>query len=664
VTSDCSGQGPGAHQDAAAGARVIIEDVRPGLAGGCFPVKRVVGEELVLEAAIFAEADQAVSAVLKLRPWDETQWSEIPMSPVGNDLWKAVCPLPTVGCFWYTVEAWIDPIRNWYRALVVRTEREPASQPELEAGIRLVRQTAERADREDAETLLHWVDELLGARSAGPESRLPAMPPAVSRAVTRASPRPLATTMQDEIPLWVEPTLACFGAWYQIFPRSCSNVAGRHGTLRDLAARLERIAAMGFDVVCVPPIHPIGKTGRKGRRGSSCAQPGDPGSPWAVGGTGGGHKALHPELGTLDDFRHLVETADRFGMKLALDIALHCSPDHPYVSQHPDWFRRTADGSIECAADGANRYQDVYPLDFYPADREQLWQELKSIFDFWIQQGVQVFRVDNPHTKPFAFWRWLLTELKRAHPELVLLSEGLTRPRLQHHLCKLGFSLTYDYFPWRTTKQELAEYYAELAAAPTSEYLRPVLWPSTPQYLPPYLQHGGRAAFIARFILAATLGASYGIYGPVFELCHDTPEQPGSTEYADSEQFALRVWDEATSGDITRLVATVNRIRRENDALKSNGSLLFHETDNPLVIAYSKTSPDLANALLMLVSLDPHFTQSGWVTLALDRLGLSEDLEYGVEDLLTGTRDDWRGTRNYFRLEPGHIQAHLLRILR
>jgi len=478
------------------------------------------------------------------------------------------------------------------------------------------------------------------------------------------SGRPFSTRSAGALPLLVDPRLAGSGAWYEVFPRSCSDEPGRHGTFRDVERRLDGIAVLGFDVVYVPPIHPIGRTSRKGKNNCLQAGPDEPGSPWAVGAAEGGHKSVHPQLGDLADFRHMLSHARGLGLEVALDIALQCSPDHPYVCEHPDWFQRTPDGSFRTGSDSENRYEDIILFDFHCQDRAGLWEELHSIFAFWMEQGVRVFRVDNPHTKPFAFWEWLLPRLRAADPQTIFLSEGLTRPKPMHRLAKVGFNLAHDYFPWRNTKAELEDYYGTLMCGEAREYFRPVLWTNTAQCLPVYLQQGTRAAFLTRLILAATLGASYGIYGPAFELCLAEPQEPGTEIYKDSEQYELKVWDWAASGGIRSAIQRINHIRRENPALQSNASLRFHAVDNSQLIAYSKTNGDVSNAILTVVNLDPHCSQHGWVSLDMECLGLTAGEAFRVDDLLNGTFYRWEGPRNYVELGPTLTQAHVFRITR
>jgi len=478
--------------------------------------------------------------------------------------------------------------------------------------------------------------------------------------VARYPDRRFAST-SGVLAVTVDPPLAGFSAWYEMFPRSAGD-GKTHGTFRDVEAMLPYVAGMGFDVLYLPPIHPIGVTKRKGRNNALAAAPGDPGSPWAIGGADGGHKAIHPELGTPEEFRHLVEAARAQGIEVALDIAFQCSPDHPYVAQHPSWFRHRPDGSIQYAENPPKKYQDIYPFNFDSDDWKPLWQELKSIFDHWIQQGVHVFRVDNPHTKPYPMWEWMIGELKRAHPQTIYLAEAFTRPRPMHRLAKLGYTQSYTYFTWRNTKRELTEYFTELSQHPSREYFRPNVWPNTPDILHEYLQSGLRSAFIARVVLAATLCANYGLYGPAFELMEHVPREPGSEEYRDSEKYEIKAWNRDRPDSLRPLLARLNAIRRANRALQHNWRLRFHGVDNPQLICYSKTTEDLSNVILTIVNLDPRHTQSGWTDLALAELGLAGAGPFEVHDLLTDARYRWHGARNYVELRPAELPAHVLRL--
>ncbi|HEX9235076.1 MAG TPA: alpha-amylase family glycosyl hydrolase, partial [Actinomycetota bacterium] len=486
--------------------------------------------------------------------------------------------------------------------------------------------------------------------------------PALASLMAIYGERRFPTTYHRELQLVVDPERAGFGSWYELFPRSTSVRPGIHGTFDDVIERLPYVAGMGFDVLYLPPIHPIGRTHRKGPNNVERGNPKDAGSPWAIGGEEGGHTTIHPELGTVEDFRRLLTAARELGMDVALDLAYQCSPDHPWVREHPEWFRHRPDGSIQYAENPPKKYQDIYPLDFEIEDWQALWTELKRVCEFWIEQGIRIFRVDNPHTKPFAFWEWMIGDLKAAHPELIFLSEAFTRPKVMYRLAKLGFTQSYTYFAWRTTKWELTDYLLELTRTDVAEFFRPSLWPNTPDILTEQLQAGGRAAFEQRLILAATLGANYGVYGPAFELMENRPLADGSEEYRESEKYQIHRWSWNDPNSLSELIGRLNRIRRDNPALHSNRTLRFHEIDNDALIAYTKASEDGTNVILVVVNLDTQHVQSGWVRLPLDDLGVSRRQPLQMHDLITDSRYQWQGEHNFVRLDPQMVPGHVLRM--
>ena len=471
-----------------------------------------------------------------------------------------------------------------------------------------------------------------------------------------------ATDLGRELVLIVDPVRARFSSWYEFFPRSTAPEPGAHGTFKDCEARLPYVAKMGFHIVYIPPIHPIGRTFRKGRNNTTTPEPDDVGSPWAIGSEEGGHKSTHPQLGTIDDFRSFVRRASELKLQVALDIAFQVAPDHPYVKDHEEWFKKRPDGSIQYAENPPKKYQDIYPFDFETPKWFEMWMELKSVFTFWIEQGVHVFRVDNPHTKAFPFWEWCITAIKHDHPEVLFLSEAFTRPKIMYRLAKVGFSHSYTYFPWRNGKAELTTYLTELTKTPVKDFFRPNQWPNTPDILTEFLQLNTRAAFMIRFLLAATIGANYGIYGPAFELMDGRPVRPGSEEYLDSEKYQIRHWDLERSDSLHELIALVNRIRNENEALQNDWSIEFHPVDNDQLLCFSKQSPDGENLLLIVINLDPDHLQSGFVTLPLADLKIEPTAAFQAHDLLTGARYMWRGPRNYVELNPAVIPAHIFRV--
>lgn len=642
--------------------RVAIEAVAPAVDGGRFAIKRTVGEAVSVSADLFADGHDRVAGALLFRHAGENRWREERLEPSGNDRWGATFVVGELGLYFYTVQGWIDEFASWRQAFAKRRAAGQAEPVDLLIGAALVEGAAGRAVGEDAARLAAWAQSL---RAGEPASV--ALGAELDQLMARYPERRWATTHDRELAVRVEREKARFSAWYELFPRSCG-AKGVHGSFKDCAARLAYIAAMGFDTVYLPPLHPIGRTDRKGRNNALVAAGADPGSPWAIGAAEGGHKAIHPELGELKDFDELLAQARRSGLEVALDLAFQCTPDHPYVTEHPEWFRHRPDGAIQYAENPPKKYQDIYPFDFSCADWRGLWQELESVARFWLERGVRIFRVDNPHTKPFAFWEQLLTNLHADYPDAIFLAEAFTRPKVMHRLAKLGFSQSYTYFAWRNSRAELTEYFTELTQTPAREYLRAHLWPNTPDILTEYLQCGGRPAFMARLVLAATLGASYGIYGPAFELCENRAVAPDSEEYLDSEKYQLRSWELENPASLKDFIARINRIRRDNPALHSDGSLRFHVTDNEQLICYSKTTEDqssrMANLIIVAVNLDSRHRQSGWARLDLDPLGLEPGRTYQLHDLVSDSRFLWQGPRLYLELDPAVVPAHVFRLRR
>ena len=638
--------------------RIIIEDVSPQLDGGRFPVKRIQGDNVVFEAAVFADGHDELRSVLSVQGPNSDGWHEIDMRPTGNDIWRAELVVDQVGEYRFKIEAWPDEFATWVRDLEKWAGADV--HVELLAGAAYLKQTAGRASEPDRDELERLAELLERDGDQATRVRL-ALDPALKEKVARHPDRRASTVYDRGLRISVDRERARFSAWYEVFPRSTAREPGRHGTFDDLIAFLPYVAGMGFDVLYLPPIHPIGETNRKGSNNVTLSNPGDPGSPWAIGSRFGGHKAVNPALGTLADFRRLVRATHDQGMEIALDIAFQCAPDHPYIAEHPEWFRSRLDGTIRYAENPPKKYEDIYPFDFDTVDREGLWHELESVFRFWIEQGVRVFRVDNPHTKPFGFWEWVIARTRRDFPDLILLSEAFTRPHIMGYLAKLGFSQSYTYFTWRTGKQELVDYFQDLTSAGRRDYLRPNLWPNTPDILHEYLQSGGRPAFIIRFVLAATLAANYGIYGPAFELCENRPQEPGSEEYLNSEKYELRHWDLETSHSLSGLIGQINRVRHENRALQTDEGLRFLTIQNDSMLAYTKRSPDGANLVLVLVNLDPALTQSGRLEVPSD-LGIDTRREFGVIELLGGGREVWQGNWHHVTLDPGSSPVRLLRL--
>jgi starch synthase (maltosyl-transferring) len=643
--------------------RVTIEHITPQLDEGRCPIKRTVGERVVVEADLFADGHVIVSAVVKCRLDDGSDWLESPMTRLVNDRWRGEFMVTQTGVWCYTIVAWVDHFKTWRDELRKKIAAGQNVQLELLAGARLIEAASRRAEGTAADQLAQWASELRKTDATGSPTEL-ALDERVGNLAMQHSGREFASSPGRSLRVVVDPERARFSTWYELFPRSFSAEAGRHGTFKDCEAQLSRIAGMGFDTLYLPPIHPIGRSFRKGKNNNPVGQPDDPGSPWAIGAAEGGHKAVNPQLGTLEDFQELVNRARSSGIEIALDIAFQCSPDHPYLRDHPEWFRKLPDGSIAYAENPPKKYQDIYPFDFECEDWRGLWTELKSIFEYWIDQGVRIFRVDNPHTKSFAFWEWCLTALKRQQTDLIFLAEAFTRPAVMYHLAKIGFTQSYNYFPWRNSKPELTAYFNELSRPPVAEFFRPNLWTNTPDILPEHLQTGGRPEFEIRLMLAATLGASYGMYGPAFELCENRPLKPESEEYLDSEKYEIRRWNFDAPENLTELITLVNRIRRENPALQSNHNLQFHQIDNENLLAYTKSTEDGTDFVLVVVNLDPFHTQSGWVELPADGHPGNPAKSYQMHDLLTGARFIWHGARNFIELDPHYSPGHIFRLRR
>jgi starch synthase (maltosyl-transferring) len=640
--------------------RIVIESVSPEVDGGRFPVKRVVGEAVRVAADVFCDGHDIVTAVVLHRPAGTAAWEETPMEELGNDRYAGSFQVDRQGTYEYTLAAWVEPYATWQRGLSRKVDAGQDVAVDLEVGAALVDAAAERAGASDERALRRLAEQLVGREPVADRAQV-ALGTAAAALAARHPDRELATEYERILVVLVDRERARYSTWYELFPRSTAPEPERHGTLADVELRLPYVAELGFDVLYLPPTHPIGQTMRKGRNNTLRASEDAVGSPWAIGAEEGGHTAVHPQLGTLEDFRRLVTAAERHGIEIALDLAFQCSPDHPYVHEHPEWFRRRPGGGIQYAENPPKRYEDIYPFDFETDAWWELWQELHQVVLFWIEQGVRIFRVDNPHTKPFGFWEWLIATVKREHPDVLFLSEAFTRPKVMARLAKLGFTQSYTYFTWRNTKHELVEYFTELARSEQREYFRPNVWPNTPDILTEHLQHGGRPAFVARLVLAATLAASYGIYGPAFELGESRPREPGSEEYLDSEKYELRHWDLERPDSLAPLVARMNAIRRENPALQSDWSLVFHSTDNDQLLCYSKATDDLENVVLCVVNVDPHHPQSGFIELSLADLGL-DDRPFQVQDLLGGGTFLWQGGRNYVELDPNVMPAHVFAV--
>jgi len=647
--------------------RAVIDAVLPVVDGGRFPVKRIAGEPLRIEAHCFTDGHDKLRAVLRWHAVGNSEVYEVGMTAQVNDVWTAEFTPPVPGRYRYIVTAWVDHFESWRSELERRDDREDVSTA-LKVGAGLIEDASKRAGVDDQTALTTWAKLL--RETADDESththtsamKAIALDPARASIMARCADRSFASSASLE--LIADRKRAQFSSWYELFPRSAAGEANGHGTFRDVEARLEYVSRMGFDVLYLPPVHPIGRVNRKGPNNSLAAGADDVGSPWAIGAAEGGHKDILAQLGSLDDFKSLILKARAFEIEIAMDVAFQCAPDHPYVRSHPEWFKHRPDGSVQYAENPPKKYQDIYPFDFESANWRGLWDELKSVMDFWIAQGVRIFRVDNPHTKVFAFWEWIIGEINRVQPDVIFLAEAFTRPKVMHRLAKVGFTQSYTYFTWRTSKQELTEYFTELSRGPGREYLRPNVWPNTPDILHESLQSGLRQVFAARLILAATLSANYGLYGPAYELMESTPRDPGSEEYLDSEKYQLRHWPLNRQDSLWPLIARINRIRRDNPALHADHSLTFCAVDNDQLIAYLKHDAASKNIVLTVVNLDAYNTQSGWIELDLSTLDIEGDQTFQVHDLLSELRYQWRGRRNYVMLDPHRMPAHVFRLRR
>jgi starch synthase (maltosyl-transferring) len=640
--------------------RVIIEHVQPEIDQGDFPIKRVVGEKVVVQADIFADGHDAISAQLFYKKVTDPTWKVVPMQFVVNDRWKAEFVVTEMGQYHYTLEGWVDHFKSWQRDLKKKVSAGQDIQVDLLIGIPYIQAAAKQAEGMDAKRLTE-LSNIVGRRADTEEAMSIALGDELGLLMESYPDRASASRYDRELRVVVDRPKALFSAWYERFPRSCASKPGQHGTLADCEKLLPEIVRMGFDILYLPPIHPIGKINRKGKNNVPESEPGDPGSPWAIGSEEGGHTSIHPQLGTLKDFDRLVQRAKDHGIEIAMDLAYQCSPDHPYVKEHPEWFRWRPDGTVQYAENPPKKYEDILPLNFENDNREALWEELKNIVLFWIQHGVRIFRVDNPHTKPYPFWEWMISQVKQRYPEVIFLSEAFTRPKMMYRLAKLGFTQSYTYFTWRTTKDELVTYLTDLTQTEVRDYFRPNFWPNTPDILPEHLQYGGRPAFLMRLVMAATLSSNYGIYGPPFELCLNVA-RPGVEEYIDNEKYEIKFWDWDQLGNLKDFIARVNRIRRENPALQSTWNLTFYELHNDYLLAYGKTTEDCSNMILVVVNLDPHHTQSGWVRVPLDELMIDPKQSYLVYDLLSEEKYIWQGEWNYVEIDPHKCPAHIFRL--
>lgn len=634
--------------------RVLIENIQPQVDDGLYPAKRTVGERVDVTAAIFGDGHDHIRGEVLYKKQGAGAWTRVALTPTYNDEWHAAFYVLEKGNYVFTVQAWIDHFETWYDGFKKKALAKVDVTVELTEGVLLLKQLGK------TNTLLLSV-----ARKLEDKNQDTAINYVLSEdfaQIVHENPlRENETRSEKEYVIQVEHSKANFSAWYEFFPRSSSFEAGKHGTFKDCIRLLPRIAAMGFDVLYFPPIHPIGKVNRKGKNNNVNSQPGEPGSPWAIGSDEGGHKSILPALGTLEDFKHLVSEAQKSGIDIAMDIAFQCAPDHPYVKDHPDWFKQRPDGSIQYAENPPKKYQDIYPFNFESDDWKNLWEELKSVFIYWIDQGVKIFRIDNPHTKPIPFWQWVIAEVQKKHPDIIFLSEAFTRPKIMASLAKVGFTQSYTYFTWRVSKQELTEYMNDLVLGQSRNYFRPNFWPNTPDILPYHLQHQGENVFILRYALAATLSSNYGVYGPPYEFGENSPLE-GKEEYYNSEKYEVRHYDWKRTNRLTDIMSLLNKARKENKALQSTWNLQFCPIENSQIIAYLKATDDLSNIMLVIVNLDPNNTQHGYVQLPKTTLHLGEKINVKLHDLVTDEHFTWTQEWNYVHLNPHKMPFHLFKL--
>lgn len=669
--------------------RVVIERVSPEIDAGHFPIKAVPGDVIDVEADIFADGHDYLAARLLYKHSSDAAWTETTMSLLINDRWGASFIVEKQGWYVYTIEAWVDHPASWQHEIHLKVADGQRITSELLAGAQYIDGMFHRAggttdvskigkarkkivpveEAPDVKALREMAALFrAGAEFTDENKYNEAVSVAESDQFTfyanRYPERQHPTRYAYELGVEVDRPRAGFSTWYCLFPRSASREEGRHGTFRDVEALLPRISGMGFDVLYLTPIHPIGTTHRKGKNNLVICLPGDPGVPYGIGSADGGHDAIHPELGTVEDFKHLIAIAANYGMEIAMDLAIQCSPDHPWATEHPEWFKKRPDGTIQYAENPPKKYQDIYPVYFETEDWSNLWQELKRVLLLWGSWGVRIVRVDNPHTKPFGFWEWVIAEVKKEYPDMLFLSEAFTRPKVMQELAKVGFAHSYTYYTWRNTKAELQEYMTELTQTggrpdAMRYYFRPNFWPTTHDINPYSLQSGHEPQFLIRYFMAATLSSNYGIYGPSFELMEHVPF-PNKEEYLNSEKYEIRLWDWEKTNKLTYLITLTNQIRKDNTALQTTNNLTFCNVSDDAIMAYLKVSGD--NKLLIVVNTDAYNRRAAMIDVPIWQLGIAPDQSYTVHDLLTQAYYTWTGERNYVELDPYALPMHLFRI--
>lgn len=641
--------------------RVIIENVTPQVDNGTFPIKRITGQKIQITADVLADGHDVLEAAVHFKHEKEKKWTEVRLISVPNDSLVGEFTVEKQGFYSYFVEAWVDYALNWQYGITKKIKDNQHVKSELLEGIEYIKPLLDSVSASEKKYLNQ-----IAAWFADDNTYDQAIEAAVSsdlQALFKKYPTKFLANQTQEFKAYVDRQKALFSTWYEFFPRSASSIPGKHGTFKDCEVLLPRVAKMGFDTLYFPPVHPIGEVNRKGKNNATDAAPGDVGSPWGIGSHHGGHKALHPELGTLDDFKSLVNTAKDLGIEIAMDFALQAAPDHPWVKEHPQWFKWRPDGTVQYAENPPKKYQDILPIYFETPDWKNLWNELLSCAFYWVEEcGIRVFRVDNPHTKPFYFWGWLINEVKKKHPDVLFLSEAFTRPKIMHELAKQGFTQSYTYYTWRNTKAELQEYLTELTRTNQREFFRPNFWPNTPDINPFPLQGANESTHLQKYFLAATLSSSVGIYGPVFEFMV-SDAIPGKEEYYDSEKYQTRDWDWNHENKITMLISKINEVRKQNASLQQTNNIEFCDTDNEQVIAYYKFDDDKSNETLMVASLDAYYTKQAWVKLPLASLGIQNGQNITVVDLITGNSYHWDKEWNFVELHPT-LPFHLFKIIK
>ncbi|MCY7410259.1 MAG: alpha-1,4-glucan--maltose-1-phosphate maltosyltransferase [Chitinophagales bacterium] len=635
--------------------RVYIDNVTPEIESGKYSIAKVVGEKIEVEADIFCDGHDLLRAQIIFRHEDEKKFHTAPMSMMYEDHWRGNFTTDKQGKYYYTIEAWMDHALTWKHSLKRRMEGKEKLNVELLIGAKHLKNIKADADKDDKEEIKKLID-ILSDEKHYDKAVKSAMSERVEELIVKYPYKEISTTYK-ELPLYVDRKKARFSNWYELFPRSTSRELNAHGTFKDVEALVPRLQEMGVDVLYLPPIHPIGTSFRKGKNNSLKARKGEPGVPWGIAG----HKEIHPELGTLTDFKSLVKKAGDAGIEIALDYALQCSPDHHYVEEHPEWFTWRPDGTAQYAENPPKKYQDVVPFNFETEDWESLWNELKSIVEFWIEQGVNIFRVDNPHTKSLYFWQWMIAEIKKDYPDTLFLAEAFTKPKLMYHLAKIGFTQSYTYFTWRNSKAEFIEYMEELTQTEVKDYFRPNFWMNTPDILPFHLQNANEAVYITRLFLAATLSSNYGFYGPVYEL-QSSEALPGREEYLNSEKYEIRNWDWKKDTKLKMLTGIINRARRDNEALQQTNNLQFLNVQNDNLLAYYKESDDGKNKFICVVNLDSTKKQQGFIQTPLEKIGKQEGEIFIAHDLLNDSRWTWSNRWNYVELDPSILPCHLFRI--